>query len=247
VSVSENIVAALIWIILAAAVVTLWYRKSRRRLLKFFSLQDPTRVVIYPSRLNVVPGGSLRPDGSPGSFPGIATPDYEAKLIADLEVFFGRFARLLKWQGTPLLRWADITVDTLVSPPLGGPIEARDTLFAVGSPGYNVVSAEIEAKFAPLVRFVSDNAALAVSGGETFTDPAVGALQRLANTTTGQVAFYVGGPSAAATTAAGNYLLREWRALAKRYPSCPFYVIVKAKAGGAQYDVVASSPEQTRR
>ena len=238
-SVLANLVADLIWVLLAAAAIGLWYRTRRRRVLKFFGLQNHRRVVIYASQLDVVRWGSLRPDGSQGGFKGIATPDYEAKLIAPIEVFFDRFAPRLRWQGTPLLSWADITV---VWPPPAGEIEPRDTLIAIGSPGYNVVSEAIEANFAALVTFVDDNRALALSGGVRFTDPDVGAVQRLVNTTTGQVAFYVGGLYEQGTTAATNYLLNEWKHLAKRYSDGQFYVIVKAKAGGAQYDVLDASP-----
>jgi hypothetical protein len=242
VSVSGNLVAALIWVLLVAAAVGLWYTTRRRKLLKFFGLQNHRRVVIYASRLDVVSGGSLRLDRSGGSFQAIATPEYEVNLIAAIKVFFDRSARFLKWQGTPLLSWADINVEAVVSPPAPDQIEPRDTFIAIGSPGYNSASQAIEADFAAIVRFVNDNAALALSGGEPLRDPALGAVQRLANTTTGQVAFYVGGPSAEGTTAATNYLLREWKHLAKRYSSCPFYVIVSATAGGARYDLVAATP-----
>jgi hypothetical protein len=242
VGVSANLVADFIWLILVAAVVGLWYLQRRRRVLKFFGLQNHRRVVIYASRLYVKLCGSLGPDGTPRSFRGIASPGYEAELVADIEVFFDRFAPLLRWHGTPLLKWADITVDALVSPP-PGQIEPRYTLIAIGSPGYNVVSETIEANFAAPVTFVSDNAALALSGvPQEDPDGLLGAVQRLVNATTGQVAFYVAGPTAEGTTAATKYLLREWKHLAKRYPGGSFYVIVRARAGGAQCDLVTASP-----
>jgi hypothetical protein len=244
VGLTANLLADLIWLLLAAAVVGLLYWTRRQRVLKFFGLQNHRRIVVYASRLDIPRGGSLRPDGSQGSFDGIASPDYEANLTAAIGAFFAGFARLLRWHGRPLLRWADITVDILVSPPLGGPIEPRDTLMAIGSPGYNIVSEAVEANFGAPARFVNDNCALALSDEAPLedSDPFLGAAQRLVNTTTGQAAFYVGGPSDAGTTAATNYLLREWKYLARRYPGGSFYVIVRAKAGGAQYDVVTASP-----
>jgi hypothetical protein len=234
VSVSTNIVAALIWTVFVAATVAFGYWLRRRRVLKFFGLQNHARVVIYSSRLWVPCLTSLGPDDAPRSFEGIASPGYEAKLIADIYVFFDGWAPLPRWAGS--LIWQDIAVEPLVSPP-PGEIEQHDTLIAIGSPGYNRVSEAIEAELAPPVRFIDDNRALALPGGTPLTDTALGAVQRLVNTSTGQVAFYVGGPSAAGTTAATNYLLREWKTLAKRPLDRPSYVIVKAKAGGAQYDV----------
>jgi hypothetical protein len=242
VSVGANIVAAFIWTVLVAATIAFGYWWRRRRVLKFFGLQNHARVVIYSSRLWVPRFTSLGPDGKKRSFEGIASPGYEAKLIAAIYVFFDGWAPLPRWAGS--LIWQDIAVEPLVSPP-PGEIEQHDTLIAIGSPGYNLVSEAMEANFAPLVRFVPDNAgrdnsALALPGGSVLDDPFNGAVQRLVNTTTGQVAFYLGGPSAQGTTAATNYLLQEWKTLAKRPLDRPFYVIVKAKAEGAQYDLVAA-------
>jgi hypothetical protein len=244
VSVSENIVAAVIWSVLVAATVFFVYWFRRRRVLKFFGLQNHARVVIYASRLWVPAYTSLGPDGQERSFEGIASPGYEAKLIAKMYIFFDGWAPLPKWAGS--LSWENIAVEPVVSPP-PGEIEQHATLIAIGSPGYNIVSEAIESDLAPPVRFARneagyDNSALELPRGSVLDDPFNGAVQRLVNTSTGQVAFYVGGPSAAGTTAATNYLLREWKTLAKRPLDRPFYVIVNARVEGEQYDVVAASP-----
>ncbi len=111
-------------------------------------------------------------------------------------------------------------------------IEHACTFIVLGSPGYNLVSEAVAVDFNSPVRFVNDNRELATRGGAPIGGPAVGVVQRVKSRTADQVAFHVAGPSMEATTAAANYLLKEWRHLAKRHRNCDFYQVVQVTPHG---------------
>jgi hypothetical protein len=95
----SNIVSLLI----VGASIGVWYLLRRRPLLAFFGLQRRRRVVIYPSRLKVESSRGV--DDTSRSFGAMATPEYEAKIIAEITTFFDRFTpRILRWLDSPLLR-----------------------------------------------------------------------------------------------------------------------------------------------
>jgi len=222
-----------------------WYLLRRRRLRAFFGLRRTRRVFIYASRVDVPKWGSRGIDGSPRSFAGIATPDYEAKLIANINGFFGGFTpRILRWQNIPLLRWADIDVQALASPASKEEIRRDGTVITIGSPAYNLVSRSVEEDFDAPVRFANDNAELATRAGTPVGGTTNGVAQRVVDQTTGQVAFYLAGPSVAGTTAAAKYLLRDWRRLAKQHPSGQFYEVLRATSNDGDYVVVSDQPNQ---
>ncbi len=199
-----NILSNIATIAIVALPGGAWYMLSRRRkLLAFFGLRRPRRVFVYTSRLDVPCGGSLGIDRSPRSFAGIATPDYEVKLIANINGFFGSFTlRFLRWRTAPLLRWADIEVQTLVSPASKEEIRRDGTVITIGSPAYNAVSQAVEDDFDAPVRFVKDNLELATRTGTPVGDAANGVVQRVVDPTTGQVAFYLAGCAAAGCSGA---------------------------------------------
>jgi len=212
-----------------------WYLAVRRRRLAFFGLRDTRRVTLYASRLYVPSGTSLGTDGRRRTFEGIATPDYESTLIASIEGFFAGLARV--WRRTGL-RWGDIDVQALVSPASKEGIDRAATLITIGSPGYNVVSGMVEEDLGPLVRFANDNRDLVAADGTPVGDAACCFVQRVTSQTTGQVVFYVAGPAAEGTTAAVNYLRREWRQLAKRHRGGRSFCLVLRLTGAEQYAVI---------
>jgi hypothetical protein len=225
-----------------AAVGWLLHLPRRRRLLAFFGLGNDRRVFIYASRLFVPKGTSLGPDGLPRSFEGVATPDYEAKIMRDIERFFAGFAPRIRWRGAAFLRWEDIKVETQVSPIAPEDIKRVGTLIAIGSPGYNVASGLVEERFDVPVHFAKDNRELALRVGVPLDSAAFGVVQRVVNQSTGQVAFYLAGPSIPGTTAAARYLVHGWSQLARRHRANQFYEVVKATSSdGEQYDVVTAS------
>jgi hypothetical protein len=132
VGVLSNIVSLLI----VGAAVGVWYLLRRRPLLAFFGLQRRHRVVIYPSRLKVESSRGV--DGTSRSFGAMATPEYEAKIIAEITGFFDRFTpRILRWLNALLLRWGDVKVD-VAWPASKDEIEHECTFILLGSPGYNL-------------------------------------------------------------------------------------------------------------
>jgi hypothetical protein len=235
-----GILSNIVSLVIVGALVGTWYLLRRRPLLVFFGLKRSHRVVIYPSRLKVQ--SSLGVDDIERSFGATATPEYEAKIIAEITAFFERFTpRIFRWLDAPLLRWGDIKVE-VAWPASKEEIEHNSTLIVIGSPGYNLVSKAVELDFNAPVRFASDNCELATRAGVPIGGAAFGVVQRVKDRTAGQVAFYLAGPSAEGTTAAANYLLQEWRRLAKRHRRCEFYEVVQATGRqGEQYVVVPAS------
>jgi hypothetical protein len=243
-----SILSNVLTIVILAAPGAMWYLVSyRRRFLTFFGLRKTRRVVVYTSRIDVPYGSSVGVDGRRRTFAGITTPDYEARLIADINAFFGNLALpFLRWRAAPLLRWADIEVRTLVSPISADEIRRDGTIITIGSPAYNVVSGSAEDEFGAPVRFVKDNNEMATRTGTPVGVATNGAIQRIVDGTTGQVVFYLAGPSITGTTAAVRCLLRDWRQLAKRHRSGGFFAVVQATSKGGDYLVVADAGQVSR-
>jgi hypothetical protein len=214
-SVGSNVVASVIVVVLGFITVKAWYWYTRGRLHRFFGTRTVRRVVIYPSRLWVPRGGSLGVDGARRRFEGVTIPNYEAEIIREFGALFADNP-VIRWSGDALLRWSDIDVVVKVSPASKDDIEPSATLITIGSPGYNVVSETVEQEWASPVRFISDNSAMVVrKDGSPIRG--IGVVQRVVHPATGQVAFYVAGPSEAGTEAAALRLTRDWKPLRKRW------------------------------
>jgi hypothetical protein len=222
-------------VVLIGVPASTWYLVLRRRRLAFFGFRGTSRVILYASRLYVPSGASLGSDGRPRTFQGIATPDYESTLIASVEGFFASLAH--PWRRTGL-RWGDINVQASVSPAVRYQIDREVTLITIGSPGYNVVSGMVEEDLGSFVQFANDNRELVAADGVPVGDGACFFVQRVTSQATGQVVFYVAGPAAEGTTAAVNYLLRNWRQLAKRYGSDRSFCVLLRLISTDQYTVI---------
>ena len=208
-----NIVANAATALLIVLAARAWFWGTRRRLYALFGLaKERPRIVIYTSRLFVTNGGSLGPDGTPRTFVGEAVPNYEAELIKAFGAFFGD-SPVIRWSGAAWLRWADIDVVVQVSPATATDMDRSATLITIGSPGYNCISEAVEQWGAP-VRFAADNGLLQLQDG-THLDVMAGVLQSVVHPSSGQVAFYLAGPTAAGTSAAAQALIRDWKRLRK--------------------------------
>lgn len=230
--------ALLILIIIGWVFVRLTHR---RRLLRFFSLGKQKRLVVYLSNLSVRRGGAVGTDGLPRSFGQAAVPEYEVRLIGPVRRLFNLLVPGVDQLPGPLrtLLLSDVDVDILAAPSTGSALEAVAPFMAVGSPGYNSASAEVEGGFSPLAGFVNDNAAIQLQGAYPIRDPRCGFVQRAIHPDRGQVAFYVAGISSAGTTAAVRYLLEQWRPLSKKYSTRPFCIMVRAASDdGSQHEVI---------
>ena len=107
------------------------------------------------------------------------------------------------------------------------------------------MSGILEEDLGTLVRFANDNRDLVATDGTSVGDAACCFVQRVTSQTTGQVVFYVAGPAAEGTTAAVNYLRREWRQLAKRYRGCRSFCVVLRLTGAEQCAVIRRLAERS--
>jgi len=161
-----------------------------------------------------------------------------------LRDFFGRFTPRIRRRGVPLLGWADVKVEALVSPPSPSELKRAGTVITIGSPGYNVASQFVEENLDPPVRFANDCSELALRSGDRVGDAGSGVAERLVDRTTGQVLFYLAGPSIAGTSAAAKYLVNDWRQLRRRQRrGLPYQVVQALSPDGEHYTVVPSGGE----
>jgi len=202
----------------------------RRKLVSFFHLGKSRQVILYTSSLRVLRGGAVGVDGQPRSFSGVAIPQYEAKVVAAFQQLFNTAAPDPYGISGRLrhLRYVDIDVRVEPSPLAKGDVTQTATFVAIGSPAYNAASARIEEDLSPLARFSPDFGELELPCAPPISDANCCLVQRTADPSTGQTAFYLAGRSEAASAGAAYYLLRDWRRLAKRYGSSrPFCVVLR--------------------
>jgi hypothetical protein len=135
---------------------------------------------------------------------------------------------------------SDITVNVMASPDTQDGVERSSTIIAVGSPGYNRVSERVEAAFHSFATFVSDNRAMQLGSNAAVTDLNAGFVQKAIDQSSGQIAFYVAGPSSLGTSGAALYLVTQWKRLAKRYPgNTPFCVMIRTtRDDGRHHEVL---------
>jgi hypothetical protein len=212
---------------------------QRRRVRSFFELTGTGRLLVYISNLHLHSFDSHGADGVRRSYSGGAVPDYETHLIAAIQQFFDSVTPSIRQRGGRLsfLRWVDINVEIIPSPPSTDMLRSDGSLLAIGSPGYNAASQAIENDAATLARFADDNMSVQVKDGPLISDPAVAIVQRIVDAS-GRTTFYLAGPSTQGTTGATLYLLAHWRELAKRYRgSRPFCVVLRITSDDAESSV----------
>jgi hypothetical protein len=221
--------------------LALYHATGRRRLLRFFNIHQTKTVAIYFSNVFVPTGGSVGVDGVARSFSGSAIPLSEVHLVPAFQRLFNllipgadSLPGFLKY-----LILSGITVNVMASPGSRDDLERSSSIIAIGSPGYNRASEHIETAFHSFARFVSDNRALQLSSNAAVTDPQAGFVQKAVDQVSGQVAFYVAGPSAIGTSGAALYLVTHWKRLAKRYPrNTPFCVMVRTTSQDGRHHEV---------
>ena len=207
---------------------TIFLATRRRKLQSFFGLKGTRRLLIYVSNLHLDSFASQGIDGAYRSYSGGAVPEYETRLSAVIQRFFDSLTPRTRQRAGLLrfLRWSDLNIEIVPSPPTVNMVRFDAPLLAIGSPGYNAASQAIENKADTLVRLADDNASVEVVGGRVFNDAEVALVQRTVDAS-GRIAFYVAGPSARGTTGAAHYLFARWRQLTRRYRGRPFYVVLR--------------------
>ena len=143
----ENIVADILFILLAIAIGWIWVVLTRRRgLQQFFGASASKRIVIYLSNIRVLPFGSAGISGQRMSYQGSAVPHGElqgANKIRDLHSFL---VPSIAEPGGALRRFlfTDVSVQVLLSPVDEAELDAEAPFIAFGSAAYNTASGYIE-------------------------------------------------------------------------------------------------------
>ena len=196
----------------------------------------------------VAPGGSVGVDGRPRWYSGAAAPEFELLVASDIQKMFSRLTPTLSGVGGWLrnIRLADITVEVELAPWAVDAVTRTSTFIAIGSPAYNSAAGRVSAGFTGPAHIESDGTIEVPQLGRVG-EPEYGLLERVKDTTTGQVAFYAGGRSVAATTAAARYLIDRWPALGKRYRDAEFCVLVRAADDGWYREVVYQTAQGVGR
>lgn len=153
----ENVVAELFIGLLAVILVWIAHILTKRdKLLKFYGVHKPRRIVIYLSNLNVALGGAAGIDGQPRSYRGSAVARGEmdvANCIRD--VFNSPFPFIF---GKPILNRlliSDVEVELAAPPEQQEQIEHLSSFITLGSSAYNVASAFVERDLHSCVEFGS--------------------------------------------------------------------------------------------
>ena len=240
-SVAAGVVANLLPVVLTIGVAYVVYLVLHRgALYDFWGLRPVRKIRIYISHLRVVTGHPQCPEGRIG---GAVGPDgtlrsYEGSVVTLLETETANLLRGLffaslpgraiqpAWLKSLLLTNADAGI--LPSPVDETHPDPEGTVVALGSPGYNNVSREIENSCRSPIRFVNDNAATAIElpGGFRINSGRQGVVVRLR--CLDRYWFYAAGMSEHGTAAAAYYLATSWRRLHKRYKKTPsFFVVVE--------------------
>jgi hypothetical protein len=225
----QNVASDFIFLILSALIgLVIHHFSGRRRLLKFFDIERSKNLCLYLSNLSIPVGGSLGVDSVPRSYSGPAIPLYEVHILPIFQRLFNLLIPGL--DSVPgflkTLVLSDVILNVLASPLNQSDVDQESTLITIGSPGYNRASERVERHFHALAKFVNNNSDLQLGNTPPITDCAF--VQRAVDQTTGQVGFYVAGPSARGTTGAAFYLVKHWKQLARRYPGQkPFCVMLR--------------------
>src|SRR5262245_56859804 len=227
----QNVVSEFIALFLLVLIgIAIHWFSGRRRLFKFFSIEHSKNLCLYLSNLSIPAFGSLGVDSKPRSYAGSAIPLYEVHLIPVFQRLFNLLVPGL--ESIPgflkTLVLSDVTVNVIASPLSQSNLDRTSTIIAVGSPGYNRASAHVEAQFHALAKFVQDNSALQLGSNPPISVTDCAFVQRAVDQTTGQVAFYVAGPSERGTTGAAFYLVTHWEKLFERYAvQKPFCIMLR--------------------
>jgi hypothetical protein len=208
----------------------IYYFTERRKLLLFFNITDTKRLVIYLSNLRILNGGSIGTDGKRRNYSG-STVVYNEQIAANkFKEIFNYLMPSLSESPSFLSKilFADIKVANLPSPLTNFEIESNCTIISIGSPGYNIVSEEIENYKESQVRMAKGNTEIDIDNVPNFTSGEDGFIQRIIRNTDGtrKCSFYVAGLSERGTFGAANYLSQNWKILRKKFKDDQSFIIL---------------------
>lgn len=212
-----NIFSDFIFLLLIALIGSGWLWFRRRNLLSLFHVSKQNGLTIYLSRLQIQPNTALGYDGNTKSFSGATVTAAEVAAASALANLFDFVIPGLENQPGILksIFMRNVSVHIQPSPLSVDSIPKDRTLVAVGSPGFNSVSAWIQQSLDPLIKFSPDNASYLARGQQPFADLTQGMVQVLWDADHARRIFYVAGLSELGTYAAVLYLGRKWGEICK--------------------------------
>lgn len=143
----ENILSDIIFLLLGIVLTGIWLHFSyRKKLFKFFGLDDSKKLIIFLSNLQILPFGSVGMSGRKYSYQGNAVIYQEMLLANEIRNLFlfiiPPLANLSKKIGQII--FSDVEVLLKTSPNQVSDIDNQNTILSFGSPAYNKASEYIE-------------------------------------------------------------------------------------------------------
>jgi hypothetical protein len=225
----SDLIANLIFTLLIIGVGwILHYLTERRKLLSFFNISSSKRLVIYLSNIRVISGGSIGTDNLQRGYQGTTVVLNELLTANKFKEKFNYLAPALSESPKFLSKilFADIKVTIVPSVLHSGDIENQTTIISLGSPGYNIVSGEIEKDTKSRVRFTNDNSRITVTNIPEISDVDNGFIQRIVDKKRGRSTFYAAGLTEKGTVGAATFLTTNWKQLNKKYSNDKSFIIM---------------------
>lgn len=212
----------------------------RRKLLKFFGIEEHKRITVYLSNIRVTQGGSLGTDGLPRAYSG-TTVTFGESLQANL--FLNLFSYLVPGLSSQpgILKYlsvSDVQVVVAPSPLREDDIDKTSTIVTLGSPGYNIVSEWVQRSLNPRIRFSNDNSAITVNGLPNIADGRQSFVQRIYDADNKRWVFYTAGLSELGTIGAAYFLASRWRSIFKKFGTDKFEHVISVNAQNYQQSTI---------
>ena len=154
--IAENIISDILFLLIPVVLGWAFLVITRRtKLLGFFGVHEPRRMVIYLSNLRIVRGGAIGIDGRRRSYQGAATAFLEMAVANRFrDVFNYLFPSLSDRPGVlSKLLVSDVQVHLMHSPLHEGELERSSPFITLGSPAYNIASRFAEERLHSQARF----------------------------------------------------------------------------------------------
>lgn len=207
---------------------TIYWITSRRKLLIFFNIKETKRLIVYLSKLRIIAGGSVDAKGIKRNYQGVTTVHNEQLAANKFRDNFNYLMPALSDSPSILSKvlFADIKVITTPSIDNVNAIEATTSIISLGSPGYNLVSSNLEDNNNSIVRFSTTMAEILIDKLPNITDLTNGFIQRIVDNEQGRSLFYAAGLSELGTVGAANFLAVNWKKLYKKYKGDKSFLIM---------------------
>ena len=154
--IAENIISDILFLLIAVVLGWAFLVITRRtKLLGFFGVRGPRRMVIYLSNLRIVRGGATGIDGRRRSYQGAATTFLEMAVANRFRDVFNYLLPSLSDRPSVLskLLVSDVQVQLIHSPLQEGELERSSPFITLGSPAYNIASRFAEERLHSQARF----------------------------------------------------------------------------------------------